>query len=438
VYSLFFFVTLTSYFTKIMKPLNRRQFLTRASATSLAVGAGLVPWRQLMASTSGLNFVFVFNGGGWDPTRVFANCFEQRAVDMEVDAGVSTFGNLSFVDHEDRPSVRAFFEQFHASSLIVNGLLCPSVAHSNCARLMMTGTSNDGASDWGAIIAGQSGSALALPELVLSGPSFPGLHGTAVTRTGTSGQFEALLSGDVIEWSDLNTRLPHARAEDRMDDYMLRRAAAAIDNAKMPRAKELYQAYNASLERAVNLKDLQGIVDWSATGDLSALGKLTADLLQLGICRCVMMNHSGRGWDTHTNNDTTQSQSWESLFSGLLDMSNRLAALPGKVAPSLLDETVIVVLSEMGRTPALNDGEGKDHWPYTSAMVMGAGITGDRVVGATDEFYYGKTIDPDSGDLYAGGVDLTVGSFGATLLNLAGIEHEPYLSGVPAISGLLR
>ena len=60
------------------------------------MGAGLVPWRPLAASTSGLNFVFVFNGGGWDPTRVFANCFEQRAVDMEVDAGVSTFGNLGW------------------------------------------------------------------------------------------------------------------------------------------------------------------------------------------------------------------------------------------------------------------------------------------------------------------------------------------------------
>jgi uncharacterized protein (DUF1501 family) len=421
-----------------MKKIDRRQFLKSATASSLAVGAGMVPWRPLAASTSGLNFVFVFNGGGWDPTRVLANCFEQRAVAMEYDAGVTTFGELSFVDHENRPSVRAFFSQFYESCLILNGLLVPSVAHDNCRRLMMTGTTNDGASDWGAIIAGKVAGSMALPELVLSGPSYPGIHGTSVTRTGTSGQLEALLSGDVLEWSDQNTRLPHARAEDRMDDYMLRRAAAAIDNAKLPRAKDLYEAYSASLDRAVNLKDLQYIVDWDASGDLSELGKLTADLLQLGICKCVMMNHGGRGWDTHTSNDGTQSESWESLFSGLLDMSNRLAALPGKVAATLLEETVIVVLSEMGRTPALNDGDGKDHWPYTSALVMGAGITGNRVVGATDEFYYGKTIDVDSGELYAGGEDLTVSSFGATLLNLAGIDHEPYLSGVASIPGLLK
>ena len=420
-----------------MPKLNRRQFLTSTTASGLALCSGLVPWRAMASSTSHLNVVFVFNGGGWDPTRVLANCFDQRAVAMEHDAGITSYGNLSFVDHEDRPSVRSFFEQYHESCMILNGLLVPSVAHANCARLMMTGTTNDGASDWAAIMAGMNGEGLALPQLVLSGPSYPGVHGTSVTRTGSSGELQSLLNGEVIEWSDLSARKPHERAEDYMDTYLLRRSAAAIAGAKMPRAKELYQAYDASLERAVNLKDLQSIVDWDAAGDLTELGKLTADLLQLGICRCIMMNHGGSGWDSHTNNDATQSQSWESLFSGLLDMTSRFAALPGKVAPTLLDETLIVVLSEMGRTPALNDGDGKDHWPYTSAMIMGPGITGDRLVGATDEFYYGKTIDPDSGELYAGGVDLTVSSFGATLLNLVGIDHEPYLAGVPSLPGLL-
>lgn len=224
-----------------------------------------------------------------------------------------------------------------------------------------------------------------------------------------------------------------------MDAYMLRRAASAIESARLPAAKHLYQGYEAALERAVNLKDLQGIIDWDSANDLTSQGNLVAKLLRLGICRTVMLNHSGRGWDSHTNNDDTQSQSWESLFSGLLDMTDRLAALPGRTTSSLLDETVIVVLSEMGRTPQLNDQDGKDHWPYTSAMVVGPGVTGSRVVGATDEFYYGRTIDPVSGELFdgAGAIDLTTANFGATLLNLAGIDHEPYLSGVPPISGLL-
>ena len=111
--------------------MNRRDFLQFTGLSGVALGAGLVPFQSLAASQSKLNFVFVFNGGGWDPTRVFANCFEQRAVDMELDAGLSNIGDLRWVDHVDRPSVTAFFERFHSQSTIFNGLLVPSTTSMN-------------------------------------------------------------------------------------------------------------------------------------------------------------------------------------------------------------------------------------------------------------------------------------------------------------------
>jgi hypothetical protein len=417
--------------------MNRRDFLQFSGLSGVALGAGLVPFQSLASSQSDLNFVFVFNGGGWDPTRVFANCFEQRAVDMELDSGLSNIGDLRWVDHVDRPSVTNFFERYHSRSVIFNGLLVPSVAHGNCRRLMMTGTSNDGASDWAAIIAGGASMELALPQMVLSGPSYPGQHGVSVTRAGTGGQLDALLSGEVLDWSDQLTERPPIRAEDRMDSYLIRRAAAAVDSANLPRAKELYEAYEASLVRGVELKDLQGVINWSAGGSLAAQGNLAGQLLNLGISRTVMMNHGGSGWDSHQNNDQTQSQSWESLFGGLLDTADRFDTLPGRNGGSLLDETVFVVMSEMGRTPALNNGEGKDHWPYTSALVMGPGLTGGRVIGATDEFYYGERIDMESGELDRNGEDLTVGNLGATLLAVAGVDPGDYLPGVAPVTGVL-
>ena len=417
--------------------MNRREFMQFSGLSAVALGAGLVPFQSLAETRTDLNFVFVFNGGGWDPTRVFANCFEQRAVDMELDADLSSIGNLTWIDHVDRPSVSTFFERYHDRSLIVNGLLVPSVAHGTCSRLMMTGTSNDGASDWAAIIAGETSLDLALPQMVLSGPSYPGVHGTSVTRAGTGGQLDALLSGDVLDWSDRLTVRPPSRAEDRMDSYLIRRAAAAVESANMPRAKELYAAYEASLVRGVELKDLQNVLNWSAGGGLSAQGNLAGQLLTLGISRTVMMNHGGSGWDSHTNNDQTQSQSWESLFGGLLDMADRFSTLPGRNGGNLLDETVIVVMSEMGRTPALNGNNGKDHWPYTSALIMGPGFTGGRVVGATDEFYYGERIDFDTGDIFHNGQDLTVGNLGATMLAAAGVDPQDYLPGMAPIAGVL-
>ena len=205
----------------------------------------------------------------------------------------------------------------------------------------------------------------------------------------------------------------------------------------MPRAKELYAAYEASLVRGVELKDLQNVLNWSAGGGLSAQGNLAGQLLTLGISRTVMMNHGGSGWDSHTNNDQTQSQSWESLFGGLLDMADRFSTLPGRNGGNLLDETVIVVMSEMGRTPALNGNNGKDHWPYTSALIMGPGFTGGRVVGATDEFNYGERIDFDTGDIFHNGQDLTVGNLGATMLAAAGVDPQDYLPGMAPIAGVL-
>jgi uncharacterized protein (DUF1501 family) len=51
----------------------------------------------------------------------------------------------------------------------------------------------------------------------------------------------------------------------------------------------------------------------------------------------------------------------------------------------LLDETLVVVMSEMGRTPKINGNAGRDHWPFVySVLLAGAGIRGGTVFGASD------------------------------------------------------
>ena len=42
------------------------------------------------------------------------------------------------------------------------------------------------------------------------------------------------------------------------------------------------------------------------------------------------------------------------------------------------DQIVVVVGSEFARTPGYNGGNGKDHWPITSMIVMANGIDGNR------------------------------------------------------------
>ncbi|HAM72022.1 MAG TPA: DUF1501 domain-containing protein [Verrucomicrobiales bacterium] len=51
----------------------------------------------------------------------------------------------------------------------------------------------------------------------------------------------------------------------------------------------------------------------------------------------------------------------------------------------LLDNTLVVLLGEFGRTPKVNKDAGRDHWPHAMSVLMaGAGIPRGQVVGATD------------------------------------------------------
>jgi len=51
----------------------------------------------------------------------------------------------------------------------------------------------------------------------------------------------------------------------------------------------------------------------------------------------------------------------------------------------MMDNTLVVVLGEFGRTPKVNKDAGRDHWPHAMSVLMaGAGVPRGQVVGATD------------------------------------------------------
>ena len=85
-------------------------------------------------------------------------------------------------------------------------------------------------------------------------------------------------------------------------------------------------------------------------------------------------------WDTHTRNFTILKDvnlpEFDKTYSALLeDLQTR----------GLLDETLVVVMSEMGRTPRINGNAGRDHWTYCYGMwFAGGGIRGGTVVGESD------------------------------------------------------
>ncbi len=87
------------------------------------------------------------------------------------------------------------------------------------------------------------------------------------------------------------------------------------------------------------------------------------------------------GWDTHSNNFKALKDSRippvdQGLPALLADLEDR----------GMLDSTLVVWLTDFGRTPNINSASGRDHWASSGFAIMaGAGIPGGSVVGATDE-----------------------------------------------------
>ncbi len=98
---------------------------------------------------------------------------------------------------------------------------------------------------------------------------------------------------------------------------------------------------------------------------------------------------SGGGWDTHGNNFNCLKEDllpqFDQAFSALIeDLADR----------GLLESTLLLVTSEMGRKPKIGDprsggvsGAGRDHWTHClTDVLVGGGVSGGQVYGSSDKF----------------------------------------------------
>ena len=86
------------------------------------------------------------------------------------------------------------------------------------------------------------------------------------------------------------------------------------------------------------------------------------------------------GWDTHGDNFNAHLSLMPKFDQAFAAMVEDLAAR------SMLDNVLVIAMSEFGRTPRINGHIGRDHWPEAWSVVMtGCGIKRGLVVGATNE-----------------------------------------------------
>jgi hypothetical protein len=103
-------------------------------------------------------------------------------------------------------------------------------------------------------------------------------------------------------------------------------------------------------------------------------------LVEAGVPMVTLYSVGNRDWDTHGAN-------FANLKNTLLPpMDQGMSALLEDLDQrGLLDETLVVWMGDMGRTPRINKDAGRDHWSFCYSVVLaGAGVKGAQVYGSSD------------------------------------------------------
>jgi hypothetical protein len=136
---------------------------------------------------------------------------------------------------------------------------------------------------------------------------------------------------------------------------------------------------------------------------------LARRLVEVGVPIVQVNMGSVQTWDNHGN-------IFKTLKDRLLPPTDQgVAALITDLDQrGLLDDTLVMMLGEFGRTPKINAKAGRDHWgPCFYALFAGAGVQGGQVIGKTDKHATYPSTQPYSPE-----------DIGATVYSLLGIPPD--------------
>lgn len=413
---------------------TRRSFLGGAAGLT---GLGALGWspKARAAQPNQRCFLFFWAGGGWDPAAVLDPHFDVDGVDMDDDTELGSAGRLRWTSGVDREDVDRYFFRWGGRTSIINGVDAHTVGHLSGMQFMLTGTSASGYADWGTLLASNSPYDYALPYVVFSGPSLPGSYGQSVVRAG-GGTLLGLIDGSINGEADAPSPVV-STATDRLMDTLVHRRVSDFAAGQTGMAKHRAQSLLSNLERSMELEGRRFETSMNSLGDNMLDQAVQAtELMRLGLTRCAMVSIDG-GFDTHGDNSPQATQQ-AAFYRTLDDLMDHLSRTPGRFAEWMIDEVVVVAMSEFGRTPKFNGSQGRDHWPFTSVLTAGAGVSGNHVFGHTDGGLVGQPIDLSTGLASDGGLMLGCENVGTALLRLGGLDSERFLPGVDPLTALIR
>jgi hypothetical protein len=243
---------------------------------------------------------------------------------------------------------------------------------------------------------------------------------TRVPDTGTLGR---IAYPNRINPGDENTRLYHTDATmARIAMAREERHQVKLSQQQLPRLRQSMSTLYTSRLGQNELKQLiQYLPEDFYENGIARQAQVAIAAYRAGIC--VSANLATGGFDTHGQHDQNHFPSLARIWEGV----NQLMDFAEE--QGVADKIYVVIGSDFGRTPGYNSGNGKDHWNITSMMMMGPGIKGGRVVGATTDRHAAINIDATTLEpKETGGVRLTPGHVHKALRKLGGIDTSDIVS----------
>lgn len=399
--------------------MNRRDFI--ALGTTGLVGASLVdvmaakhPW-SVSKEGKAKNVINIFLPGGmahqesWDPKYLAAQEYRGPLGTVKTNTGERFSENLKYT------------AKVADKITVIRSMTHGEAAHERGTHSMMTGWRPSPALTYpsmGSVVSKEFGSRKDLPPYVaVPSPSRSSGSGYLNFKYGPFGLGS---SPESPNFSVRDLSLPSGITAERFAGR--KKMRSIIDNrfSKFEKSQQLdamdsfyLKAYDlvsspqarAAFEIDKEPADVREAYGMNAAGQRFLMARR---LVEAGV-RFVTLTYGG--FDHHSNikdNMNRQLEPFDKAYATLItDLSER----------GMLDDTLVLVTTEFGRTPKINSNAGRDHWPQVFSIAMaGGGAKGGYIHGTSDPT--GSTPEDDP---------FTVDNYAATVFSLIGIDPRKEL-----------
>ncbi|MDK2776274.1 MAG: DUF1501 domain-containing protein [Pseudomonadota bacterium] len=440
--------------------MKRRNFLQLMAATGLTAQMPL--WTPKAWAAAPDKFLVVVNAsGGWDPTSICdpkglnqayadkSSRYEGSTNSVDLDPN-KTYGNIQWsaipdgVSSDETVITRIndqfdnFFTTYGSKMTVINGIDTGTNNHDTGNRYVWSGYEETGYPSLAAYYA-----AAVSPNLPLAYISNGGYDYTdsLVARARASSASFINEIADPNHYS--SDRGYNYRTYSRdIDLYENIRAAQAariqrqMSSESLPqRSQQLSRLFGVRSvdsnlsELTVQLDAIQANVlrddHWNENRaeSLKSQAEVVSAAFAAGLCASANLNWGG--FDTHGNHDANAYPRLGDLLEGVHFLMTALEFA------GIADRTTVVIGSDFGRTPYYNSGNGKDHWPITSMIVLDPQSTGGKVFGASSADFRALSLNYSTGLEDSSGGTLTPAHVNLAIRKLMGVDTSSLSASYP-------